>query len=76
MTAMDSKYEYEFLIKYKNMSFMHVQWVSGGEIEAMSQKSKGEHTLYTLFINLVYTMYTLYLHYIYTIYTLPYNIPL
>jgi hypothetical protein len=32
MTALDAKYEYEYLLKYKNLSYLHVQWVSGGEI--------------------------------------------
>lgn len=40
MTAMEAKYEYEYLIKYKNMSYMHIQWISGSDIEAMSQKNK------------------------------------
>lgn len=32
MTALDAKYEYEYLIKYKNMSYLHTQWLSGNEI--------------------------------------------
>ena len=32
MTAMDAKYEYEYLIKYKNLSYLHIQWLSGSEI--------------------------------------------
>lgn len=40
MTAMEAKYEYEYLIKYRNMSFLHVQWLTANEIEGMSQKSK------------------------------------
>eukprot|EP00600_Ochromonadales_sp_CCMP1393_P011503 CAMPEP_0175016770 /NCGR_PEP_ID=MMETSP0005-20121125/12007_1 /TAXON_ID=420556 /ORGANISM="Ochromonas sp., Strain CCMP1393" /LENGTH=242 /DNA_ID=CAMNT_0016274071 /DNA_START=33 /DNA_END=759 /DNA_ORIENTATION=+ len=40
MTAMDAKYEYEYLIKYKNLSYLHVQWLNGSEIEAMNKKSK------------------------------------
>lgn len=32
MTALDAKYEYEYLIKYKNLSYLHIQWLSGNEI--------------------------------------------
>lgn len=32
LTAMDAKYEYEYLIKFKNMSYAHVQWLSAGDI--------------------------------------------
>ena len=32
MTALDAKYEYEYLIKYKNLSYLHIQWLSGSEI--------------------------------------------
>lgn len=32
LTAMDGKYEYEYLIKFKNMSYTHVQWLSAGDI--------------------------------------------
>lgn len=32
MTAMDAKYEYEYLVKYKNLSYLHIQWLSGAEI--------------------------------------------
>jgi hypothetical protein len=30
--AIDAKYEYEYLVKYKNMSYLHVQWLSATEI--------------------------------------------
>jgi len=46
MTAMDAKYEFEYLIKYKNLSYLHTQWLSGSEIEAMSQKSKASLNRY------------------------------
>ena len=29
---MDAKYEYDYLVKYKNMSYLHIQWISGTEI--------------------------------------------
>lgn len=32
MTAMESKYEYEYLVKYKNLSYLHTQWLTAGEI--------------------------------------------
>ena len=37
--AMESKYEYEYLIKFKNMSYMHAQWLAAAEIESMGSKS-------------------------------------
>jgi len=46
MTAMDAKYEFEYLIKYKNLSYLHTQWLPGAEIEAMSQKSKASLNRY------------------------------
>ena len=39
MSAMDAKYDYDYLIKFKNMSYMHAQWLSAAEIESMSSKS-------------------------------------
>ena len=32
MSAMDAKYEYEYLIKYKSLSYLHVQWLSANDI--------------------------------------------
>lgn len=32
LTAMDGKYEYEYLVKYKNMSYLHVQWLAAIDI--------------------------------------------
>jgi hypothetical protein len=32
LTAMDAKYDYEYLIKFKNMSYSHVQWLSASDI--------------------------------------------
>lgn len=32
MSAMDAKYDYDYLIKYKGLSHLHVQWLSGTEI--------------------------------------------
>ena len=29
---MDAKYDYEYLIKYKNLSYLHVQWLSANDI--------------------------------------------
>lgn len=39
LSAMDAKYEHEYLIKYKSMSYRHAQWLSLTEIEAMSPKA-------------------------------------
>ena len=40
MSAADAKYEYEYLIKYKQLSYLHVQWLTAQEIEAMNSRSK------------------------------------
>jgi hypothetical protein len=40
MSAVEAKYDYEYLIKYKNLSYLHVQWLSAIDIEAMNNKSK------------------------------------
>jgi hypothetical protein len=32
MSALDAKYDHEYLIKYKNMSYLHVQRLSAAEI--------------------------------------------
>lgn len=37
--AVESKYEYEYLVKYKSMSYMHAQWLAAAEIESMGSKS-------------------------------------
>ena len=29
---MEAKYDYEYLIKFKSMAYMHVQWLSANEI--------------------------------------------
>jgi len=39
-SAMDSKFDYEYLIKYKSMSYLHCQWLSAHEIDTMSARSK------------------------------------
>lgn len=46
MSAMDAKYDYEYLIKFKNMSYMRLQWLSGAEIGEYSVTAWGqEHYL-------------------------------
>ena len=40
MTALESKDEYEYLVKYKGMSYKHVQWLNASEIDAMSMASR------------------------------------
>ena len=32
MKASDAKFEFEYLVKFKNMSYMHVQWLSAADI--------------------------------------------
>jgi hypothetical protein len=32
ISALEGKFDHEYLIKYKNMSHMHVQWLSASEI--------------------------------------------
>lgn len=31
-SAMESKFEYEYLVKFKSLSYLHVQWLSAHEI--------------------------------------------
>lgn len=40
MTAMDAKYEYEYLIKFKGLSYLRVQWLSATDIETMNTRSR------------------------------------
>lgn len=35
MTAIDAKYDYEYLVKYKNLSYLHVQWLTANEIGSL-----------------------------------------
>ncbi len=39
-TAQESKHDYEYLVKYRSLSYLHVQWLSASEIDAMNDKSK------------------------------------
>jgi hypothetical protein len=32
MTAIDSKFEHEYLIKFKGLSYLHVQWLNAHEV--------------------------------------------
>jgi len=32
--ALDSKYEFEYLIKFKGLSYLHVKWMNASEIGA------------------------------------------
>ena len=32
MTATDAKFDYEYLVKYKSLSYLHVQWLNANEI--------------------------------------------
>ena len=38
--AEDTKYDHEYLIKFKTMSYLHCQWLSAHEIDMMSKRSK------------------------------------
>ena len=38
--ATDEKYNYEYLIKFKDLSYMHTKWESATEIDAMNSSSK------------------------------------
>jgi hypothetical protein len=40
LSATDAKFDYEYLIKYKSLSYLHVQWLTANDIDAMSSKSK------------------------------------
>lgn len=39
-TAQECKHEYEYLVKYRSLSYLHVQWLNANEIDAMNDKSK------------------------------------
>jgi hypothetical protein len=39
-SAVDSKFDYEYLVRFKSMSFMHVQWLSAHEIDTMNHRCK------------------------------------
>ena len=32
MTANEAKFDYDYMVKYKNMSYQHVQWLSANDI--------------------------------------------
>jgi hypothetical protein len=36
MSAMESKYDHEYLIKFKSMSYLHVQWLNAAEVGTYS----------------------------------------
>lgn len=40
LSSMESRFEYEFLIKFKSLSYLHVQWLNASQIEAMNRKSR------------------------------------
>ena len=46
LTATESKYDYEYLLKYKTLSYLHVQWCTAHEIDSMSKRSKMALTRY------------------------------
>ena len=46
LSAMETKYDYEYLVKYKTLSYLHVQWLTAHEIDTMSQRSKQALTRY------------------------------
>jgi hypothetical protein len=48
LTAMDAKYEYEYLIKFKNMSYMHVQWLSANDIGKINYSVQHHFLLYII----------------------------
>ncbi len=40
MKPSDAKFDYEYLVKYKSMSYLHVKWLSGNDIDAMNSVSQ------------------------------------
>lgn len=36
LSALDAKYDHEYLIKYKNLSYLHVQWLTAADIGKFS----------------------------------------
>ena len=45
-TAMESKFDYEYLVKYKSLSYQHVVWLTASDIYTMSSKSKASLNRY------------------------------
>lgn len=39
-SAHESKFDHEYLVKYKGLSYIHAQWLNATEIDAMNKKSK------------------------------------
>ena len=42
--------EYEYLVKYKNLSYMHLEWKSGADLESMNKSAK---TIYRRYLKKV-----------------------
>eukprot|EP01035_Chromulina_nebulosa_P019284 gene19284-25143_t len=40
ISALETKYDYEYFVKFKSLSYLHAKWLSASEIESMNQKSK------------------------------------
>ena len=38
--------EYEYLVKYKNLSYMHLEWKSGADLESMNKSAKTMYRRY------------------------------
>lgn len=51
VSAQEAKFEFEYLVKYKNMSYRDVQWLSATEIDAMGLKNKNLLNRYLLRID-------------------------
>ena len=52
MTANEAKFDYDYMVKYKNMSYQHVQWLSANDIG-----------MYIRLLLLLYTYVTIYNEY-------------
>ena len=46
---MESKYDHEYLLKYKGASYLHVDWVAATDIEAMNTRSKQVYIMCVLY---------------------------
>jgi hypothetical protein len=45
-STVESEHEYEYLVKYKGKSYLHLEWKSGADLESMNKSAKGLYRRY------------------------------
>jgi hypothetical protein len=45
-TSVDQVIEYEYLVKYKGRSYLHLEWKTGADLESMNKSAKGIYRRY------------------------------